>query len=49
MIESGEFVHSNKKGFVASISQIPQNNFVYNVEFSPGKGTKLARAAGSRI
>lgn len=42
-------MQSFKKGFVAPISQIPQNNFAFNVELSPGCGTKFARAAGSRI
>jgi len=38
-----------KKGSVSSISQIPQNNFAFNVELSPGRGTIFARAAGSRV
>lgn len=45
----GEYVHSFKKGFVAPIAQIPQNNYAFNVELQPGSGTKFARAAGSRV
>ena len=37
------------KGSVSSISQIPQNNFAFNVEFFPGCGAIFARAAGSRV
>lgn len=46
---SEDFVTPSKKGFVSSIAQMPQNGYAFNVELSPGQGSKVARSAGSRV
>jgi large subunit ribosomal protein L2 len=38
-----------KVGNCLPLSEIPPGTFVYNVEFRPGKGGQLARAAGSQV